>query len=189
MKRVLIIVLLALAISLFAGCSVPEKDGNAEMIPDEGETLEYSSIEDILNSGSVFADASYSDPVNCFEDLLEAKLIVKVVVDEITSPASFTRRSAAAVKEVYSGKAENVIYVCQMANKMTLEKGKEYILFLNPQTDDVDCDEYYCLGGGYGSIMTVDDANNALLVNSSSVVDEDFESWLESETDYSFRLS
>ncbi|MBP5780630.1 MAG: hypothetical protein J6X34_05285 [Clostridia bacterium] len=178
MKKIVSLIITAILLLTFLLTACSEIGGREGSL----KSTEDVSGGDIVNmtqsDSGIIVSASYRDAVTCFDDLLKATVIAEVTVSEITNPVPYTQKSEVMVNTVYSGGVSGTIYVCQMNDGRVLKKGEKYILFLGPQTDEPGNNEYYCLGGGYGSIIRVDGDNRTLYTNYDAIKGESLINWV-----------
>ncbi len=180
MKKICLLFVIILILSLTACNNIPENEplNNIDVKNDE---INLDNVFQELENPMV--NATYTDSVHCFEDLTtKASLIVRVTVDNISNPSPISQRSFVTVKEIYAGEASESFYVCQLLDCPALEKGAEYILFLNPQSNGYEGNEYYCVGG-IGAIRL--NYNSKQLTPSSKLfMDQQLEEWLARNTEF-----
>lgn len=80
--------------------------------------------------------------------------------------------------DTYKGKTAEKITLYQNSGDNTVQKGSEYILFLNLQEPEKpDLQIYYPVGGGIGALK-IDSSVKTILTANDRIIDSDLRLWI-----------
>ncbi len=138
--------LILLVVSLLTACnSAKNLDTSQDLPKGDAEVREDLALGKQAAESISGVSATYMDSVMNFKDLeKKSGYIVRgtVLSTEMVSP--FAQKSEIKIEAVYKGSVPDIAYLYQLAGDNNVQKGSEYILFLNPQnSDEPNSGEYY----------------------------------------------
>lgn len=129
------------------------------------------------NESKVFT--SYSDSAANFKELEDtASFAVRGYVLSTNQKSKFAQEAVIKVIDTYKGETGAEFTLYQNLGDNNVEKGNEYILFLNPQEpENLNSQIYYPVGGGIGALK-IDESAKEIFTSDDRIIDSDLSSWI-----------
>lgn len=165
-KRIFSVLTAAVIAFVFSACG----NGSVEF---------KDKTDDTKNQSTDIFFSSYSDAVSSFAELENTALfVVRGYVLNATQKSKYAQEAVIRVEDTYKGKTAEEITLYQNSGDNTVQKGSEYILFLNLQEpENPDSQIYYPVGGGIGALK-IDSSVKTILTANDRIIDSDLRLWV-----------